>query len=210
MKKITFVFCLALIGLMNAQKSDSISEKHTYLKANALTLPVCILNVGIEKQLSKHFSSQADVLISPWKSIDGKYAQAYMLNLDARYYFKEAFKGWYIGAAFTVAYFKLQKWGYWGDNPYQYDEHQKVYTSSNLYQEGHSFMLGAVGGYQFNMGKKWHMDIFAAFGNSQDFYRGHDKISGDRYDDPYLNRRWNLSGEWIPFRGGFMISYQIN
>ncbi len=208
MKK--FLLILGLISCCTTEAQEkATSSPETYIKANALFLPFGIINTGVEHQISKKITAQADLFISPWKSFDGKYAQIYMINLDGRYYFKEAFKGWYIGAAFSLGYFKIQKWDYWKDQPYQKDENLPVYIASNLYQEGHTFIIGAVGGYQVDIGKNWKMDLFASFGSSQDFYRGYDKISGDRYDDPYLNRRWNRSGEWIPFRGGIMISYKI-
>lgn len=206
MKKIlTFAaICTALICL--AQENSS-NQKSTYIKANALFLPVGMLNAGIETQLSDKYTFQADIFISPWKSFAGKYAQVYMIGFEGRYYFNQAFKHWYVGANFSAARYILQKWNYWGNGPYQYEQDAPIYNKSDLYQDGFSFMLGAVVGYQFQLSENWNMDLYIGGGMSQDFYKGYHKILGIRYDDP--TRNWNRSGEWIPYRGGVMISYKL-
>jgi len=45
----------------------------------------------------------------------------------------------------------------------------------------------------------------------QSFYKGYDKISGDRYDagSDSMNREFNRSGEWLPYKGGLMVSYKL-
>lgn len=208
MKKI-FATVLLLTALFTFGQERQFVSNQTYLKANALFLPIGIINVGIETQITPKITIETDAFVSPWKSFAGKHLQAYMLGVDGRYYFKEAFKHWYFGANFTFALYNLQKWNYWKEVPYQHDEEAPIYTASNLYQKGYSFMFGAVVGYQFQLNDRWNMDVFIGGGNSQDFYRGYDKVSGDRYDDPQLNRRWNKSGEWIVYKGGVMVSYRI-
>ena len=159
--------------------------------------------------MAPKYTLQAEVFVSPWKSFAGKDAQIFMFGLDGRYYFNEAFKSWYVGANASLTYFKIQKWNYWNDNVFQLDATTKPYINSNLYQEGFGFMLGAVVGYQFQLSEKWLMDFYAGFGSVQEFYKGYDKISGERYDDPYHTRVWNRSGEFLPYKGGVMISYQL-
>lgn len=203
---ILFIF---LLGFLWSSAQEQTIENKTYIKANAVFLPLGILNAGIETQLSPRYTFQADLLVSPWKSFDGKYAQALMLGFDARYYFNKAFSHWYIGLNFSTAVYKLQKWEYWKEVPYQLHDDTPIFTASNLYQTGFSFMMGATVGYQFQLNEHWNLDLYIGGGNSQDFYRGYDKTTGARYDDPYLNRTWNRSGEWLPYRGGVMFSYRI-
>lgn len=193
-------FCLA-------QESEPTTGKATYIKGNALFLPIGMLNAGIETQLSPKFTFQGDIFISPWKSFAKHEAQIYMLGLEGRYYFKEAFKHWYIGANFSSARFIIQKWNYWKSGFYQYEEDSPIYNKSDLYQDGFSFMLGATVGYQFEVNEKWNIDLYLGGGTSQDFYKGYHRELGIRYDNP--DRKWNRSGEWIPYRGGVMISYRI-
>jgi hypothetical protein len=180
-------------------------DKSLYIKGNALFAPIGILNLGIEKQISPKYTLQGDIFISPWKSFAGHELQMYSLSVEGRYYFKEAFKNWYIGANFGVSAFNLQKWSYWNDRTGPNYEGEIV-MNSNLYQKGYSIMLGATAGYQFQLSERWNLDLYATVGTSQGFYKGYDRTTGKRYDSAdHLNK----SGEIIPYRGGVMISYKL-
>lgn len=191
----------------NTDKIESADSKKLYVKANALFLPIGILNTGLEYQISEKITLQGDLFISPWKSFAGKPAQVYMVGFDARYYFKEAFKHFYVGANISFARYKLQKYNYWKSGAFQFKPESPIYDKADLYQNGSSLFLGAVVGYQFQLSEKWNMDLYLGAGNSQSFYHGYHKELGIRYDDD--GRKWNKSGEWIPYRGGVMISYQL-
>ena len=198
------LICFSLISL--AQKNE------TYIKANALFLPVGMLNVGIEHGFTEHITGQADLFISPWKSFAGKHAQVYMLGFNGRYYFNEAFKKFYVGADVSVARFNIQKYGYWNDNFYVHKNGVVTpYINNNLYQKGYSVMLGGIAGYQFTLGERWNLDLYLGLGTMQSFYKGYDKISGDRYDTEgdSMGRENNRSGEWLPYKGGVMLSYKL-
>ena len=207
MKKIILLFAISLSFLSTAQNQDSENSKKIYIKANALFLPIGILNAGVEYQLKEKVTVQADVFISPWKSFMGKYAQVYMIGFDGRYYFDEAFKHWYIGANISGARFIMQKWTYWQDTLSQYSPESPIYRMSDLYQDGYSVILGVTVGYQFELSEKFNMDVFIGGGSMQSFYKGYHKELGIRYDDD--GRKWNKSGEWVPYRGGVMISYKL-
>lgn len=181
------------------------SENGFRLKANALFLPIGIVNVAGEFQLSKKITMQGDVFVSPWKSFSGHELQYYSASVEARYYFKEAFSGFYLGANIAASTYNVQKWNYWKDEPY-YNQKDEVYTKSDLYQKGHSFLLGITAGYQFRLSEKWFMDIYGTAGSSQDFYKGYERGTGKRYDDAV---GFNKSSEIIPYRGGIMIAYKF-
>lgn len=193
---------------MNAQVQESPSQKKLYVKANALFLPIGIINAGLEHQISKKWTVQGDAFISPWKSFAGKYLQVYMIGFDGRYYFNEAFKHWYIAGNISVARYIIQKWNYWRDDPYQYTPTSPVYKTSDLYQDGYSFMAGATIGYQWQINEKWNMDLYVGGGHSEGLYKGFHKELGVRYDTD-TTREYNRSGEWVPYRGGVMISYRL-
>ncbi len=207
MKKITFAFTLLWGFLSNAQTQEIGNSKNIYVKANALFIPIGILNAGVEYQVKEKVTLQADIFVSPWKSFAGKYMQMYMLGFEGRYYFKETFKHWYVGANISGARYIIQKWNYWGNGLYQYTPESPVYKRSDLYQDGYSVMLGATVGYQFQLSDRWNMDLYFGGGTSQGFYKGYHKKLGVRYDDD--GRNWNRSGEWIPYRGGIMIGYKL-
>lgn len=207
MKKLLFAVAISFSFLANAQVQDSIVQKKLYVKANALFLPLGMLNAGLEYQLNNKMTVQGDVFISPWKSFAGKYAQVYMIGFDGRYYFKEAFKHWYVGANISAARFIMQKFNYWTDDLTQYNLDSPLYKASDLYQDGYAVMIGGVVGYQFKLGEKWNMDLYLGAGSVQSFYKGYHKELGIRYDDD--GRPWDKSGEILPYRGGVMISYKL-
>lgn len=193
------------IGSLKAQEQEQNDEKSLYVKGNALFLPIGIFNLGIEKQISPKYTLQGDVFISPWKSFAGHELQFYSVSAEGRYYFKEAFKNWYVGANVAVAAYKASKWNYWNDSVFQKDDGEYL-MNSNLYQKGYSIMLGVTGGYQFQLSDRWNLDLYATIGTSQSFYKGYDRTTGKRYDSA---EKLNKSGEIIPYRGGVMISYKF-
>lgn len=187
-------------------------EKETYIKANALFLPVGMLNVGVERQVSEHTTVQADIFMSPWKSFAGKHAQVYLVGFDGRYYFSKAFDKFYVGLNISGGYYNIQKWNYWNDNFYVHKDGEiSPYIQSNLYQKGYTLVLGGVAGYQFKWKERWNIDLYLGVGSMQSFYKGYDELSGDRYDNGVDSegRDWNRSGEWVPYRGGVMLSYKL-
>lgn len=191
-KFLTGFLTLFLLGNLNAQEQEN--EKSLYIKGNALFLPVGMLNVGLEYQLSKKYTLQGDVFVSPWKSFAGRHAQIYMGHLEGRYYFQEAFKHWYLGVNGGFGVFDLTKWNYSG---------------TEKFQRGFSLMLGATVGYQFQWKERWNIDVYLGGGTSQGFYHGYENVPPDsfvRYDG---EQKWNKSGELIPYRGGIMISYKL-
>lgn len=202
-KLLTGFLTLFLLGTVNAQEENS--EKSVYAKGNALFIPIGVLNVGLEHQISKKYTVQADILISPWKSFAGHEFQYYSASVEGRYYFDEAFKHWYVGANLSAASFVLQKWNYWQDIPYENDNGE-IFTKSNLYQKGFSLIVGVTAGYQFQLSENWNLDVYGTIGTSQDFYKGYDRSNGKRYD---VANGYNKSGEILPYRGGIMISYKL-
>lgn len=202
-KFITTSIALLSAGIFSAQEQEQ--EKSLYLKGNALLAPIGVINVGLEKQLSPKITIQGDVLVSPWKSFAGHEMQYYSLSFEGRYYFNEAFKHWYVGANIGASAFNLQKWNYWKEITYINDQNE-AFVKSNLYQKGFSFLIGVTGGYQFQVSDRWNIDIYATIGSSTDFYKGYDRTSGRRYDSA---KKFNKSGEFLPYRGGVMISYKL-
>lgn len=204
-KFLTASIALLSIGTLTAQEMEQKQEKSIYIKGNALLIPIGVLNVGVEKQLSQKFTLQADVLISPWKSFAGHEMQYYSGSLEGRYYFNEAFSKWYVGANIAASAFVLQKWNYWKDTTYINDRNEE-FNKSNLYQKGVSMIFGVTGGYQFKVSDRLNIDVYATVGSSQDFYKGYDRTTGRRYDSA---KKFNKSGEFLPYRGGVMISYKL-
>ncbi|MCW3159750.1 DUF3575 domain-containing protein [Chryseobacterium oryctis] len=209
-KFLTSFLTLLSLGTLTAQEQElEKQETNTFIKGNALLIPIGVVNVGIEHQLSKKYTLQGDILISPWKSFAGHPLQYYSASVEGRYYFDEAFKHWYLGANLSFAVFNVQKWNYWKSGYYENEATKELFEYSNIYQKGFSILVGVTAGYQFKLSENWNMDIYATIGSSQGFYKGYDRTTGKRYDTDGKSTGWNKSGEILPYRGGIMISYKF-
>lgn len=168
------------------------SQSQTYIKANALTTLLTIPNVGIETSIGKKSTFQFDVTASFWKSLKGKPSEFYVFIPEYRYHFHEKFNGFYVGGHIGATIFNFQKWNY---------------LNTDLYEKGFGYVIGATIGYQTKINDKFMLDCFLGGGSHQGFYKGYYISSGERYDKA---KDYNKSGEWIPYRGGVMVSYRIN
>ncbi|WP_026715482.1 DUF3575 domain-containing protein [Flavobacterium daejeonense] len=185
MKK-TFFLSLLLLATF-------VTNAQTYIKINGLSALVAVPQVGIETSIGSKSTFSVDVFASFWKSFDGKPMQAVMLTPEYRYHFKEKYNGFYAGAHAGPDIYKIQKWNYWG---------------TNKYEEGLGYRIGATIGYQKKINNQFVLDAFFGGGWHQGFYKGYytDGTPG-RYEKA---KNYNKSGEWLPYRGGIMISYQLN
>lgn len=120
-----------------------------------------------------------------------------MGHIEGRYYFREAFDGWYVGANMGFGVYDMTKWDYFG---------------TGKYQRGFNYMLGVVVGYQYRWREKWTIDLFWGGGNSQGFYHGYG-LNEEGILERYENASWfNRSGEWVPlvFFSLVFINWQSN
>lgn len=166
----------------------------TYVKFNGATALVGVPNIGIETSIGKKLTFNFDVMASFWKSFAGHNPmQLCTITPEVRYHFKEKYNGWYFGGHAGPDFYKIQKWNYW---------------NTNLYEKGFGYRLGATLGYNFKINDKINLDAFVGGGWHQGFYKGYynDGTPG-RYEKA---KNWNKSGEWLPYRGGLMITYKLN
>ena len=180
-KAILFLFIISFFNL-NAQ---------SYLKLNGVMAGLGIFNAGVEVGASSHHTYQLDITVSPWQEYLHENAPFIITlgTIGARYYPKEKFNGFYIGPTVGYAAYKMQRFDYWGSDAYQF---------------GSSVFLGADMGY-FMRYKRWSFEPTIAFGWHYGIYEGHRLSTGDRYD--WYPGKYNISAEWLPFKGGLMIGY---
>ena len=178
---------------MNAQNDVEIepNTKGTYLKGNAVALLAAMPHIGLETGLSKKWTFQIDAIASFWNSVDGSPLQFLVVTPEFRYYFKERFKGFYVGAHIAGTTFKLSKF----------------FRGNNTYEQGFGYTAGATIGIQKRLSDKFNIDIFLGGGTHQAFYKGYDQTTGVRGDGAV---GYNKSGEWLPYRGGVMLAYKLN
>lgn len=180
----TILFYILLTTHLLAQKQDS------QFKINALTLPVAIINLGVEHSLTEHITIGADGIISPWKSFANNHLQMYIGFIEGRYYFKESMRHFYVGPNLGIGFFDLQKWNYW---------------NTTKYQRGVTILTGITVGYQKKLNEHFGLEFFLGGGHSQGNYHGYEENVG-RYEEA---KKFNKSGEWLLYKGGIMITYQL-
>lgn len=183
MKK-TYAFLLFLI--------TATSFAQTTLKFNAATAFIGVPNIGIETSIGKKITFQFDATVSFWESINGAPYKGFMVTPEIRYHFKEKFTGFYVGGNIAFASYKLQKYGY---------------SETNSYQKGFSFFFGPTIGYQWKLNETLGIDLFVGGGHQEANYKLYDLDTNERIDTWY--KGYNRSGEWIPYRGGVIITYKI-
>ena len=106
-KTLTSIILAILSNTVYAQ------EYKNQIKGNALFAPIGMINIGYEHAFSQHWTGQADLFVSPWKSFAGRHLQIYMGHLETRYYFSKAMEKGYVGANIGMAVYDMQKLIYW-------------------------------------------------------------------------------------------------
>ncbi len=182
MKKILIVLIFIFFTHLQAQ---------TFVKGNVLTTLLTIPNVGLETSIGKKSTFQFDVTASFWKSVKDNKRQFYLFIPEYRYHFKEKNNGFYVGVHIGATLFNFQKWNY---------------LNTNKYEEGLGYVMGATIGYKAKINDKLHLDCFLGGGSHQGFYKGYIMGTKERYESA---KNYNKSGEWLPYRGGVMLSYQL-
>lgn len=163
----------------------------TDLKANMLSAVVLVPHVGIETAITDRLTLQLDVMASFWRSVGGTPLELVMVIPEVRYHFDSRREGFYVGLHAGTAAYRLQKWNY---------------IATDLYQEGTSVLLGFTVGYKARLSERLTLDFFVGGGNQQGNYRGYDASTDERYDGAV---GLNGSGEWLPYRGGAMLSFRL-
>ncbi len=169
-------------------------QGQTYIKFNALTALALVPNAAVETSIGEKTTFSFDIMASFWESFnDKKPMKFYTFTPEIRYHFKEKYNGFYAGFHSGFDTYEIQKWGYW---------------ETNMYEKGIGYRLGATIGYNVKLNNKFLLDIFVGGGWHQGFYKGYynDGTPG-RYE---IAKSWNKSGEWLPYRGGVMLSYKLN
>lgn len=164
------------------------SNAQIYIKTDALHWLFVMPNIAVETKLAKHFTLSAEILYSPWESINGNPLRFIQLNPDVRWYPKAAFNGFYVGVYATIQDFKLSKWNYW---------------NGGNYQDGWGYGFGAMLGLQIPFSERWSLDVYVGAGWHHGEYEGYNKNTGEQYVGK------NGSGEWIPYRAGIVICYRL-
>ena len=182
------------------QETASKNFPRTAVKLNAAIF-AGVINPAVEFRIAKHFTVQLETMGCfqqngfLWTDIPVTLATAW---LEAHYYPKEAFSGFFVGPNFGYGVYRMSKGiapGYWGSYP-------------DSYQVGNNVMIGATIGYAFRIGSHWGIELSWGAGWQLSFYEGHIMT-----DDPETNGDmyvgWNKSGEWLPaYKAAINVVYR--
>lgn len=199
-----FIYKVLLFSILLGLSSVERLQAQTYVKINGLYALVGVINPSIEFAISPKSTIQAEIVVSPWKSINGKHALFGIFMGEYRYYFKGHNNGWYVGGNVGMMAFNMTK-------PYIEDWKIKF---ENRYSKGYGFMLGASVGYEHVFCERWVVDAFLGWSWMHSYYNGYSNDGqiqlnpnpdwNQKYPDPF-----NASGEWYPNKIGVSIGYRI-
>lgn len=176
----------------------------TWFKINGLYALVGVINPAVEFTISPHSTVQTEIVVSPWKSINGYHAMFGILMGEYRYYFKGHNRGWYLGGNLGMMAFDLSK-------PYIANGSVRL---EDRYSKGYGFMIGACVGYEYIFRERWILDAYLGWAWMDSHYNGYSfdgqiDMNPHRPVQPQYPDPFNGSSEWYPNKIGFSIGYRI-
>ena len=182
-----------------------IAFSQTELKFNLATAPLLIPNIGIEVKLSEKLGYQLDTSASFYNDIEGSPFHMTQIFNEFRYYpNKNQKRNFFIGAhvGYGMYNIRLPKW-------------IATISGSEFKEEG-SYQYGRNAYYGITIGKKiplknekFNLEIFIGGGSSQSNYKYYNKQEQRIFAISTFKRKFNKSGEELPYRGGLMLTYKL-
>ena len=181
-------------------------NSQTELKFNLASALVLVPNVGIEVQLSDRFGYQLDTSASFYDNIEGSPFHMTQIFNELRFYpkTKKNNRSFFIGAhvGYGMYNLRLPKW---------------ITTIVDTeYKEEGSYQYGRNAYYGITLGKKiplknerFNLEVFIGGGSSQSNYKYYNKDEQRIFAITNFKRKFNKSGEELPYRGGVMLTYKL-
>ena len=181
-------------------------NSQTELKFNLASALVLVPNVGIEVQLSDRFGYQLDTSASFYDNIEGSPFHMTQIFNELRFYpkTKKNNRSFFIGAhvGYGMYNLRLPKW--------------IANISGSEYKEEGSYQYGRNAYYGITIGKKiplkndkFNLEVFIGGGSSQSNYKYYNKEEQRIFAITNYKRKFNKSGEELPYRGGLMLTYKL-
>ena len=195
-----FGACALLFTLLGTQHA----LPQGYVKLNALYAALGVINPAVEFAITPKSALQTDIVISPWKSINGKHMNFAIFMGEYRRYFKAHNDGWYLGANLGMMAFDMTK-PFIKDWKLQFEDR---------YCKGYGMMLGLCVGYEYRFRERWLVDAYFGWAWMDSHYNGY-SFEGEtdmyphRPEQPEFPDPFNGSSEWYPNKIGISIGYRI-
>ena len=177
----------------------------TELKFNLASASFLVPNIGIEVKLSEKIGYQLDTSASFYDNIEGSPFHMTQIFNELRYYpNKNQKRNFFIGAHIGYGMYNLRL-PEWIAN-----------LSGSEYKEEGSYQYGRNTYFGITIGKKiplknerFKLEIFIGGGSSQSNYKYYNKEEKRIFAITNYKRRFNKSGEELPYRGGLMLTYRL-
>ncbi|MFI3259581.1 MAG: DUF3575 domain-containing protein [Rikenellaceae bacterium] len=108
-----------------------------------------------------------------------------------RYYLRDDHQGFFFGADAGLDAFRMNK-----------EISITVNDPYNRYDVGYGYILGTTLGYKYRFNERWSAEASFSFGYQNCRHEGYDDEGVRLFD-------LNTSAEWIPYKGGIYLSYNI-
>tara|TARA_B100000886_G_scaffold6579_1_gene4174 strand:+ start:321 stop:911 length:591 start_codon:yes stop_codon:yes gene_type:complete len=195
LKKITVV--TLLIGLIGFGQTE--------IKFNLATAPLLVPNIGIEVKLSEKIGYQLDTSASFYNDIEGSPFHMTQIFNEFRFYpNKNQKRNFFIGAhiGYGMYNIRLPRW--------------IANISGSEFKEQGSYQYGRNAYFGITIGKKiplrnerLGLELFIGGGSSQSNYKYYNKNEQRIFALTNYKRKFNKSGEELPYRGGLMLTYKL-
>jgi len=181
-------------------------NSQTELKFNLASAPLLVPNIGIEVQLSERFGYQLDTSASFYDNIEGSPFHMTQIFNEIRFYpeNKKNKRSFFIGAHVGYGMYNLRL-----------PEWITTIVDTEFKEEG-SYQYGRNAYYGITIGKKiplknekFKLEFFIGGGSSQSNYKYYNKEEQRIFAITNYKRRFNKSGEELPYRGGIMLIYKL-
>ena len=179
------------------------TNAQTELKFNIASAPLLVPNIGIEVKLSEKIGYQLDTSASFYNDIEGSPFHMTQIFNEFRYYIdkkRSFFIGTHVG--YGMYNIRLPRW--------------IANLSGSEYKEEGSYQYGRNTYYGITIGKKiplknerFGLEIFLGGGSSQSNYKYYNKNEQRIFAITNYKRKFNKSGEELPYRGGLMLIYKL-
>jgi len=181
-------------------------NSQTELKFNLASAPFLVPNIGIEVQISERFGYQLDTSASFYNNIEGSPFHMTQIFNEFRFYPKNKNnkRSFFVGAhvGYGMYNLRLPRW--------------IANISGSEYKEEGSYQYGRNAYYGITIGKKiplkndkFNLEVFIGGGSSQSNYKYYNKEEQRIFAITNYKRKFNKSGEELPYRGGLMLTYKL-
>ena len=195
LKKITLI--TLLLGLTNFGQTE--------LKFNLATAPLLVPNIGIEVKLSEKLGYQLDTSASFYNDIEGSPFHMTQIFSEFRFYpNKNQKRNFFVGAhvGYGMYNIRLPKW--------IANLSGSEFKEEGSYQYGRNAYFGITIGKKIQLkNEKLGLEVFIGGGSSQSNYKYYNKNEQRIFAITNYKRKFNKSGEVLPYRGGLMLIYKL-